>query len=327
VKKSISIVIPTYKGEELLKKNLPSVITAAKRSEVDFEIIIVDDASNDNTIGFLTQNYPFVKVLQNDNNQGFSPTINKGIKAATKDLVLLLNNDVKLSEDYFLPQFKYFEKDDTFGVMGKIIGYYDDKIQDGGKYPQYSKLNISGTKNYIVLEETESWLPSFMLSGANALVNREKLFELGGFNEILAPFYWEDFELSVRAWRVGWNLYFEPAAICRHENSVTVKSFFKRKKSKTVSDRNKILTHWMHLDRNIMPLYDLKLFFKVISSALLGRWGFISAYKKAQERRKNAFHSRKQFEEFAKNQHSLLSMEQVNQKILAKINGKKIEIF
>ena len=79
---SISVVIPTYKGKALLAQNLPSVFHALEQATTIFEIIVVDDASLDDTAAFLQEHYPSIKLLSNETNKGFSPTINKGIFAA-----------------------------------------------------------------------------------------------------------------------------------------------------------------------------------------------------------------------------------------------------
>jgi GT2 family glycosyltransferase len=132
---SISVVIPNYNGKTLLEQNLPHVIEALQKSGMEYEIIISDDASTDNSVAFVKQNYPFIYLITSQSNQGFSVTINKGIMASTCDLVFALNSDVQVSPEYFQSQLKYFEAKDTFGVMGRIIGMDNDTIQDGAKYP------------------------------------------------------------------------------------------------------------------------------------------------------------------------------------------------
>src|SRR3989338_6473039 len=100
----ISIIIPNYNGLNLLKKNLPSVI----KSGFDGEIIVVDDASTDGSAEFVKNNFPSIKVIPKIINEGFSSTVNLGVKHASCDLLLLLNHDVsphaKFAE-YLLPHF------------------------------------------------------------------------------------------------------------------------------------------------------------------------------------------------------------------------------
>ncbi len=77
-------------------------------------------------------------------------------------------------------------------------------------------------------------------------MNREKLWQLGGFDEIYAPYYYEDADLGIRAWRVGWKCYFEPQSICMHAVSSTI-SKLKSKKVKIIAERNRIILNHLHL--------------------------------------------------------------------------------
>src|SRR5690349_19923120 len=131
----ISVVIPNFNGIQLFPHTLPTVSEALALSSKPYEVIIVDDCSTDGSVKYLRENYPDVKILVNSENSGFSITVNKGVATAQYDKVLILNSDVQLTPTYFLHQYKYFDRPDTFGVMGRIIGWDDDKIQDGAKYP------------------------------------------------------------------------------------------------------------------------------------------------------------------------------------------------
>ena len=259
-KKSISVVIPNYNGHELLDANIPTVYEALQTAGVDYEFIVVDDASTDDSVAFLKKKFPQIVVLVNEVNQGFSPTINRGVMAATKDLVFALNSDVKLTVDYFLPLFKYFGKDNTFGVMGRILDMSGEKVQDAAKYPQQkSTKKIKSTTDFILEPMPKDfWIPTLYLSGANALVDREKMQELGGFDEIYAPFYVEDVDLSLRAWRLGWTCYYEHEAICHHPESVTIANYHKKRKIYVISARNKLILHALHLSGTSKFIWNMK---------------------------------------------------------------------
>ena len=261
-RRSISVVIPNYNGRNLLEENLPSVFEALEVASVAFEVIVVDDASTDESVAYLKSAFPQVVLLQNERNRGFSPTINRGIMAATKELVMALNSDVKLTPNYFLPLFKYFTKEDTFGVMGRILDLDGEKVQDVAKYPQQKSTGKIKSTIDFVLEPmpNDFWVPSLYLSGANALVDREKIQELGGFDEIYAPFYVEDVDLSVRAWRLGWRCYYEHEAVCHHPESVTIANYHKKRKIYVISARNKLIMHALHLQGRAKVIWNLKVF-------------------------------------------------------------------
>ena len=269
--KSISVVIPNYNGKELLTKNIPYVLSSLKSSNIqDFEIIVADDASKDDSIDFLKTTYPEIIVVKNEKNKGFAGNTNTGIYASKKDLVFILNSDVQLEDNYFNPLLKYFDLPDTFGVMGRIISMDGSKIQDGAKYSKYSYTNIIGTKNYLSKERDS--LYSLFMSGANSLIVRDKLILLGGFNELFNPYYSEDVDLGLTAWRAGYKIYYDHTAICRHPNSVTIKQQ-PSDKVQVISKRNKFILHYLHLDGIELYVYlvgaTFKTFFRLLSFNLL----------------------------------------------------------
>ena len=100
-KKSISVVLPNYNGKHLMEMYIPSTIDALNFSKIEYEFIIIDDCSTDHSIAFIEKTYPDIILLKNKRNNGFSFTCNQGIQMATKDLIFLLNSDVKLTPNYF----------------------------------------------------------------------------------------------------------------------------------------------------------------------------------------------------------------------------------
>lgn len=324
---SISVVIPNYNGKDLLEANLPSVFAALKFAGVNYEVIVIDDASVDSSITFVQRHYPKIKLLVNEINIGFSPTINKGIFSAQHELILALNSDVQLAEHYFIDQLKYFNSPDTFGVMGKIVGLNGEGIQDGAKYPQTSFKGIKTTYNYLPSAETpEIWLPSFFLSGANALMDRKKLWQLGGFDEIYAPFYYEDVDLGIRAWRAGWKCYFESNAICMHETSSTI-SKLKSEKVKIIIERNRIIFNHLHLMGWHLQFFKYWLWVRCFSKLIKGN---STIYKAIQL-------FRNEQESVKKSKQTLLELQLKNNKnytvydtegyILRKIKSVKYRVF
>ncbi|TWR24054.1 glycosyltransferase family 2 protein [Mucilaginibacter pallidiroseus] len=245
VKKTVSIIIPNYNGRALLEAYLPHTIAVADDADITYEIIIVDDASKDDSVSFIAENYPQVKLLINETNLGFSGTCNHGINSAQHELILLLNSDVKLLPGYFDQQFKYFDRADTFGVMGRIIDMDSDHIQDAARMPKLNGLKLK-TDYFYYPESANDDAYTYYLSGANALVDAKKLKQLGGFYELFSPFYCEDNELSLRAWRMGYKCYYEHAAVCRHQVSASTKNYQTAKWVKGIYFRNRFYMHALH---------------------------------------------------------------------------------
>jgi GT2 family glycosyltransferase len=319
----ISVVIPNYNGRYLLEQILPSVTEALQNTKLPYEIIISDDKSTDDSISFLQSSWADVRITGNEKNLGFAPTINRGIVLAQHSHVLLLNSDVKLTSFYFQGLLRYFQKEDTFGVMSRIIGWGNDTIQDGGKYPFFHGLKIKTSGNYIPLHPgPDQWLYSMYLSGANAFVDKEKILLLGAFNELFAPFYVEDYELSVRAWRFGWKCYYDHDSICRHKESVTIKGKVNKEEVNLIYYRNKMYLHALHLPAASLWLWHGQLFFECLFNLVVLRFYFVRSVADYLRHWPEVFAKRKSFAKLAaQSGRKLLSLKQVTRIVLDNINS------
>jgi len=92
----IDIIIPNWNGRTLLKTCLDSLHGQSSRA---FRTIVVDNGSTDGSVSFIEKNYPDVKIIELDENKGFSAAVNRGILASDSQWVVLLNNDVEVASD------------------------------------------------------------------------------------------------------------------------------------------------------------------------------------------------------------------------------------
>jgi len=320
VQPSISIVIPNYNGKNLLEKNLPFVFQALKSSNItDFEIIISDDASKDDSAAFVKSNYPSIILIESAANVGFGGNCNRAIFKSTKELVFLLNSDVQLTEGYFIHLVDYFHNPNCFGVMGSIWDESLTQLQDAAKYPSYSFAKINGATNF-KFENKEASSFTFFLSGANALINREKILQLKGFEEAFNPYYFEDLDLGIRAWKLGFQCFYEPKATCIHPLSSTIKQE-PSDKVKTIVERNRILIHYFHLPANEWFFYQLKIVLKAYFKALLGKkhllkgWQLFTAMKKELKEKRTAL------------QKSTIQLKDIKNTIENSLKGEKVGRF
>jgi GT2 family glycosyltransferase len=326
MQKSVSIVIPNYNGKHLLEKYLPSVFLAAQNAGTTFEIIVIDDGSKDDSIDFIKSNYPKVKLLVNNQNRGFSYTCNHGIREAQYELILLLNSDVKLTPDYFDHQWKYFERPDTFGVMAKIMSFDEAKIEDAARLLYYSGCRIKANKFYYSKNIQDENVYTAYLSGANALVNADKLKELGGFDEIYSPFSSEDFDLSLRAWQLGWKCYYEHQASCFHHISGSTKTQIKSDFIKKIYYRNRFLLQRIHLQGfrlNLLPIHLI--FAEIIPKLLTGKFWIWSAYQNYLAHFEAANNSRKKLEILKHKYNSAIQVSDVMSIINKSVEAKNIK--
>lgn len=324
--KGISVVIPNYNGAHLFGETLPTVVQALEATQLPSEIIVVDDCSTDASILFLQQHFPTIKVVKNERNSGFSVTCNNGVAVAAFDKVLLLNSDVKLTPSYFLNQLAYFDKPNTFGVMGRIVGWQDDKIQDGAKLPSFHGAKLKTSANYLLEDEAsmQQGLYTMYLSGANAFVDKEKFLLLNGFNEVFSPFYSEDVDLSLRAWRLGFYCYYDYSSICRHQVSSSIRSKAKKKQIQVIYDRNKMFLQDFHLEGFARFLWYLQLIPETLGRILLFKWEFIQSLADFLKAQPALEKSKEEFHKISLSVGCRKTVKEVTQFILSSIPGKKV---
>jgi len=131
--RAVSVVIPNWNGRDLLEKYLPSVIDALAGSPAS-EIIVVDNGSQDGSGEFLDEHFPQVRILSLERNLGFGGGSNAGFEAARHDIVVLLNNDMRVERNFLQPLLDGFTDDKTFAVSCQIF------FSDPGKPREESGL-------------------------------------------------------------------------------------------------------------------------------------------------------------------------------------------
>ena len=282
--KKISIVIPNYNGQKLLEKNLPRVVKACEYWGKDWEIIVSDDASFDDSVLFLKKNFPFVKVVENKENVRFAENCNRGVGAAKGEIIILLNTDVAPEEDFIAPLLANFEDSLVFAV-----GCKEKDRQRGTTI--FSGRGIMEFKRGLVVhkraanqeEKTTSWV-----SGGSGAFDRGKWLLLGGMDSLFRPAYEEDRDLSYVAQKRGWKILFEPKSIVNHHHEMTNKSYFSRNTVKIISFKNHFLFVWKNItDFDYLLQHLLWLFYHLTFTNIRSRGllflGFLSALKQLPE--------------------------------------------
>ena len=243
-----SIIIPNYNGKHLLAKNLPKVLAECSRTRATCnEIIIVDDASEDGSADWVegycqgTDSLPArVIVLENTRNLGFSSTVNKGVLRATGDIVVLLNTDTRPEKGYLSAAFPRFHNESLFGVgfMDKSIEH--DHVVYRGRGIGWWERGMFIHRRGAVDQPDTSWI-----SGGSCAIRRSMFLELKGFNEIYNPFYWEDIDLSYRALRAGYSLWFESGSVVVHEHEEgSIQTKYSSRDITRIAYRNQFMFIW-----------------------------------------------------------------------------------
>jgi GT2 family glycosyltransferase len=233
----VSIVIPNYNGEELLKKNLPLVVKAKNFAENNIgEVIVVDDGSTDGSLKLITSQFPEVRVIKHKINRGFPAAINTGVRSSKGEFVVLLNNDVSPQENFLKDSFKHFSQKDVFGVSFHEKGY-------GWARGIFSE----GFVGHEAGSAGDSSHQTFWVSGGSGIFRRDLFVKLGGMDEkLFTPFYWEDLDICYRALKRGYKLIWEPECIVDHEHESTVSKLPKVPTAR-IRERNQLLFIWKNI--------------------------------------------------------------------------------
>lgn len=263
----VSAIIPTYNGRPLLEKHLPSVLKCLRSGD---ELVIVDDASTDDTQAWLGDAFGLTPVRQrdanipdarvwhghwskggkkgevlvicNDKNVRFAEACNRGARVATGRYFFLLNNDVEPHADALDQLLNAISAPDVFGVgcLERQPGVADAPAS--GRSELWFARGIFQHRRATSQKSGETaWI-----SGGSGLFDADKWRELGGFDVRFAPAYWEDIDLSERARRKGWKVLFEAKAVIDHLHETTNSTVFGQRRIAAMSWRNTHRFTWKH---------------------------------------------------------------------------------
>jgi GT2 family glycosyltransferase/glycosyltransferase involved in cell wall biosynthesis len=245
-RQSASVVIPNWNGRDLLEKYLPPLILAM-RGHPENEIIVVDNGSTDGSAELVRARFPEVRLLALPENLGFGGGSNAGFRAARNDIVVLLNSDMRVAEDFLAPLLEGFSHPDVFAVSCQIF------FSDPARRREETGLtqgSWSGGMLRVRHREDPSvsrLFPCFYGGGGSCAFDRRKFLELGGFDELFHPFYLEDTDLGYRAWKRGWKVFYQPASHVWHEHRGTIGKTFSRAHIENVIRRNFVLFAWKNI--------------------------------------------------------------------------------
>ncbi|RAP52858.1 MAG: glycosyl transferase family 2 [Methanosphaera sp. rholeuAM270] len=231
----VTVAIPNYNNRDLLDNLLGSL----KKSISLSQVIIVDNASEDDSTSLVRQKYPEVTLIENKTNRGFACAVNQAIKLVKTEYVFLLNNDTLLEEDTIISLLKTINIScDIFSVSSKMIQYHNRKLLDDAG-DEYTILGWSKRRGY-AKDISKYGIDEEVFSAcAGAALYRMSVFrEIGLFDEAFES-YVEDMDLSFRARLHGYKCYYSSDAIVYHVGSAATGSRYNEFKVR-ISARNNV---------------------------------------------------------------------------------------
>ena len=226
----LSVVIVSYNVRNYLEQCLQSVQRALEG--IEGEVFVVDNHSDDDSVVTVREKYPWVRLIENQENLGFSKANNKAIRQSQADYVLLLNPDTVVAEDTLRGVLTFMDEHPKAGGAGVMMCY-----EDGSRAPESRRalptpwvaaLKMLGfTKRYYM-----SHLPwdqpcrIEVISGAFCLLRHEALKKIGLLDEDFFM-YGEDIDLSYRLLKGGWENWYLPYSIIHYKGKSTQKSDYR----------------------------------------------------------------------------------------------------
>lgn len=232
----ISIVIPTYKNRTAFIANMKHNMSYMKGQE----IIVVNDFPGE-SIAAEMKKFPKVNLIENRKNLGFAGAVDIGIRSAGSRHVMLINSDVLLLDK------KYEAAVERLGKNKKLFAVsFAQREKDGrivGKNRFYWKAGFfSHEKAPVMTTGITGWA-----EGGACMIDKPIYEKIGGFDTLFSPYYWEDIDLSYRAWKEGYEIMFDRNILVEHHHESTIGKYFDQSRIKTIAYRNQFFFIWKNI--------------------------------------------------------------------------------
>ena len=245
-----AIVVLNWNGIEHLRVLLPS-LDAAVATGPRAAIVVVDNRSTTGDVDWIRAHHPRVEVIVAARND-YLFSLNPVVAGRAEDVVVILNNDMRVDPGFLGPLLTHFADPSVFAATARVLDWDGTRQTTGRRrmalrncwYYQWWELSVSEP------------VQTLDAGGGCAAFRRAYFVELGGFDPLFRPAYYEDIDLSYRAWMRGWRTVFEPRSVIYHREGATL------------WDRDRDARHRAMLARN-QALFTMK---------NVGGWGFLAGY-------------------------------------------------
>ncbi|MDO4763893.1 MAG: glycosyltransferase family 2 protein [Flavobacteriaceae bacterium] len=218
--KRVAVVILNWNGKELLEKFLPSVLKHSEKAN----IYVIDNASTDDSVAFVQENFPLVKIIHNTENKGFAGGYNQGLRQVKEEFYCLLNSDVEVSENWIEPILHLFDRDKNIAVIQpKILSYHQPThfefagagggFIDNLGYPYCRARIFDEIEKDLGQYNDETQV--FWASGCCFFIRREEFWKVDGFDESFFA-HQEEIDLCWRLNNLGKKVFYTGKSVVYH---------------------------------------------------------------------------------------------------------------
>lgn len=238
--RNASIVVLNWNGIDFLRELMPSLRIAVDNCPGDHEVIVVDNGSDDGSVQWLEQEHAWAKVVALPENLHFIRGNAEGKKVATRDLIVYLNNDMRVEPQFLTELLRPFA-DDTTGTLFASTS----RIEMQGERTETGLARVfvkHGELRFVQIPGTAAkGQPVLWAGGGSSAFDRKKHDAIGGFERLYVPCYVEDVSLSWQAWRRGWRCVYAHDSVVHHAHRGTSSKVFGRAALERLNWRNREL--------------------------------------------------------------------------------------
>jgi GT2 family glycosyltransferase len=213
-----TIVVVNWNGREWLEACLESAL--AQEHDAAFDVVLVDNGSSDGSVAFVRERFPEVRVLENPQNN-YAGANNLGAASSGSEFVVCLNTDTRVPTNWLRELLAPMREDPSIGGVSPLVLFEDGRVNSSGietlpgfhwRDRDFGRANADGLE----AGEIEG------ISGCSAAWRRACWEQVGGLDEDFHMYY-EDVDMSLRARRDGWRLWFAPGSIVHHAYNASIR--------------------------------------------------------------------------------------------------------
>lgn len=254
-----AVVILNWNGVDWLKKFLPNVVKYS--SSETTRVVVVDNASTDNSVAYVQEHFPNIQLVVNDSNGGYAKGYNDGLKKVEADYFVLLNSDVEVSENWLQPLMQLMDANEKIAAcQPKILSYNEPHKFEyagaaGGFIDKFGYAFCRGRLFDYIEDEHQQYNQSseiFWATGACMLVRSKVFFEMGGLDEDFFA-HQEEIDLCWRMKNAGHKIYYVHNSTVYHVGGGTLNALSPFKTY--LNFRNNLFL----LYKNLPPKYLLRI--------------------------------------------------------------------
>ncbi|HXV97794.1 MAG TPA: glycosyltransferase family 2 protein, partial [Anaerolineae bacterium] len=213
----VSVIVLNYNTCEHLEtcfRSLQQLIYPTDK----LELILVDNASTDQSVAYVQTHFASVKLIVNDKNYGFSQGNNIGAAKAAGELIAFLNPDMRVDPRWLIELVKLLLEDTEVAAIGsKILNWDGQQIDFAGGAANFYGYGYQTGRGQEASADFDQVMPTLFACGGAMVIRRQLFLEVGGFDEDFFAYY-EDLDLGWRLWVLGYKVFLAPASITYHHH-------------------------------------------------------------------------------------------------------------